>query len=62
MILIIIRSVLLIGYSDTRELFVLRGVAIIIGLIGMGSFESTTIKFGMDQMLGGFLRPVKYIH
>ena len=35
------------GYSDTA----FAGLALAVGLIGMGSFESTAIQFGMDQML-----------
>ena len=38
-------------YTNARSLFVLAGVALIIGLLGLGFFESTAIQFGMDQML-----------
>ena len=51
-LLIITASALFIVYYEARAaLFALGGVAVIIGLIGLGSFESTVIQFGMDQML-----------
>ena len=50
-VLMIVAAVLLIVFSEVRALFALVGVSMIVGLIGMGSFESTVIQFGMDQML-----------
>ena len=34
-----------------REIFILGGIGIVIGLAGIGLFESTAIQFGMDQMM-----------
>ena len=49
-IIMIVVSVLFMNFPDARPLFYLGGVSIIIGLIGLGMFESTAIQFGMDQM------------
>ena len=38
-------------YTYVRLLFVIPGVALTIGILGLGLFESTAIQFGMDQML-----------
>ena len=57
-VLMIVTSLLLIGtaslfinFTAARLLYLLAGVSLIIGLVGMGAFESTAIQFGMDQML-----------
>ena len=50
-VLIIISASLFLAYPNARAIFVLAGVAIAIGLVGLGMFESTAIQFGMDQML-----------
>ena len=46
----ILSAALFLVYQDDRGIFALTGVAIVIGLIGLGMFESTAIQFGMDQM------------
>ena len=38
-------------FSEVRSLYVLVGLTLSIGLIGLGFFKSTAIQFGMDQML-----------
>ena len=38
-------------YTYARPLYMIAGVGLIIGLLGLGLFESTAIQFGMDQML-----------
>ena len=38
-------------YDHTRQYLYLSGSALVIGLLGLGMFESTAIQFGMDQML-----------
>ena len=43
-------SLLFLFYDHTRQYFYLSGTALVIGLLGLGMFESTAIQFGMDQM------------
>ena len=49
-VLTIITSVLFL-FNEHREIFILGAIGVIIGLIGIGLFESTAIQFGMDQMM-----------
>ena len=50
-ILGIITSALILQFPEHRlSLYYIGGLAIVIGLIAMGLFESTAIQFGMDQM------------
>ena len=51
-ILGIVTSTLILEFPMHRlSLYYLAGLAIVIGLIAIGLFESTAIQFGMDQML-----------
>ena len=50
-LLTIITSVLFMYIYEYREIFILGGIGIVIGLTGIGLFESTAIQFGMDQMM-----------
>ena len=50
-LLTIITSVLFIYIYEYREIFILGGIGVVIGLAGIGLFESTAIQFGMDQMM-----------
>ena len=50
-VLLIASTALFFNFTYIRELFIPAGVSLIIGLVGMGLFESTAIQFGMDQML-----------
>ena len=50
-VVMVTTATLFMFYSYARPLFVLAGVALIAGLLGLGLFESTAIQFGMDQML-----------
>ena len=62
-ILGIIASALVLKFPEHRlSLYYIVGLAMVIGLIAMGLFESTAIQFGMDQMLGSLLRPIEYLH
>ena len=48
----ILTATLILKFPEHRlSLYYLAGLAIVIGLIGLGLFESTAIQFGMDQML-----------
>ena len=47
----IIGAAIFMEISHPRAYFLLGGLSLLIGLIGMGLFESTAIQFGMDQML-----------
>ena len=50
-ILGIITSALILQFPEHRlSLYYIVGLAMVIGLIAMGLFESTAIQFGMDQM------------
>ena len=49
--LMIITSGLLLYFTGDRELYILGGLSVTVSLIGMGLFKSTSIQFGMDQML-----------
>ena len=46
-----ITSVLFMYFSEYREIFILGGIGVLVGLAGIGLFESTAIQFGMDQMM-----------
>ena len=50
-IIMIITASLSMSFPYTRAYFYLAGLSLLIGLIGIGLFESTAIQFGMDQML-----------
>ena len=50
-LLMIIASGLFFHFTEDRALYILGGLGITVGLIGIGLFESTAIQFGMDQML-----------
>ena len=50
-IFMITTAIVFIEFNHARALFLLGGLSLGIGLIGMGLFESTAIQFGMDQML-----------
>ena len=50
-ILCVVVSTLILIFPEHRlSLYYIGGLAIVIGLIAMGLFESTAIQFGMDQM------------
>ena len=50
--LMIVTAVLVLKFPEHRlSLYSIAGLSIIIGLIGIGLFESTAVQFGMDQML-----------
>ena len=50
-VVMVIIATLFMMYTYARLLYVISGVALIIGLFGLGFFKSTAIQFGMDQML-----------
>ena len=50
-LLTLITAVLFLYFHEYRELMVLGGTGVAIGLVGIGLFESTAIQFGMDQMM-----------
>ena len=57
-VVLILSTFLLVGlallfllYDRLRLILYLTGSALVIGLLGLGMFESTAIQFGMDQML-----------
>ena len=48
----IVTSALILQFPEYHlNLYYLAGLAIVVGLIAIGLFESTAIQFGMDQML-----------
>ena len=51
-ILGIVTSALVLKFPEHRlSLYYIGGLAVVVGLIAIGLFESTAIQFGMDQML-----------
>ena len=51
-ILVAVTTALIFTFPEHRiSLYYIGGLAIVIGLIAIGLFESTAIQFGMDQML-----------
>ena len=51
-VLIVVTSALVYELPEHRHsLYFIFGLAIVVGLIAIGLFESTAIQFGMDQML-----------
>ena len=51
-LVLIVSGTILLEFPQNRDiLFYIAGMSIIIGLVGIGLFESTAIQFGLDQMM-----------
>ena len=51
-LVLIASGTILLEFPQNRDiLFYIAGMSIIIGLVGIGLFESTAIQFGLDQMM-----------